>query len=342
MTSLLERELIVVTGKGGVGKTTVAAAIALLGVDRGLRTIVVEVGEQGRLPELFGLSTPEVGAESKLEDGLWTLSIDPDRALLEWLQVLGGRVSGRVLASSSTFQYFAAAAPGAKELVSMVKIWELTQGKRKKGRGAGYDLVVLDAPATGHALGMLSSPRTFGAIARVGPIAGQTDRLRKLLEDPARSGYLAVAQGTEMAITETLDLEQRLHDQLDRELEAVVVNGVLPQRFTAPELELLSPLSANGVSASARATTGSRGTPASKSSGGRAGASGKRASTASAVTHAAVSAARAVSERARFQHNQVARLRRREFDVIGVPFQFTADLDLPAVRRIAEQLKRKL
>ncbi len=341
---MLERKLLVVTGKGGVGKTTLATAIGLLGADRGLRTIVVEVGEQARLPALFGMRAPEPGIEAELEDGLWTLSIDPDRALLEWLQVLGGRVSGRVLASSSTFQYFAAAAPGAKELVSMVKIWELTQGKRHKGRAAGYDLVVLDAPATGHALGMLASPRTFGAIARVGPIAGQTDRLRKLLEDPARSGYLAVAQGTEMAITETLDLQDRLHDQLGRDLEAVVVNSVLPQRFRADELARLSRLSQNGAGAGGAngAKGGGAGSRAAKPRRAAKSTSAAGGASAVAVTRSAVSAAHAVSDRARFQHNQIARLRRRSFEVISVPFQFTAELDLQAVQRIAEHLRRKL
>jgi anion-transporting ArsA/GET3 family ATPase len=313
MTSVFDRELLVVTGKGGVGKTTLASALGLLAAERGLRTIVVEVGEQSRLPLLFGVPVPEPGSETELEQNLSSMSIDLDRALLEWLQSLGGRVSGRVLASSSTFQYFAAAAPGAKELVSMVKIWELTQGRRRRGRGRsgnGYDLVVLDAPATGHALGMLDSPRTFGAIARVGPIAGQAERLRELLADPARSSYLAVAQGTEMAITETLELQEKLADQLGRELHAVVVNGMLPQRFTAPELRQIAALG--------------------------------ESSTATKTARAAIAAAQAVSERARFQHNQLARLRRRHFDVIGVPFQFTAELDLDAVRRIAEQLKRKL
>jgi anion-transporting ArsA/GET3 family ATPase len=312
MNSVFDRELLVVTGKGGVGKTTLASALGLLAAERGLRTIVVEVGEQSRLPELFGVPTLEPGAETELGQNLSSMSIDLDRALLEWLQSLGGRVSGRVLASSSTFQYFAAAAPGAKELVSMVKIWELTQGPRRRGRarGDGYDLVVLDAPATGHALGLLDSPRTFGAIARVGPIAGQAERLRELLQDPARSSYLAVAQGTEMAITETLELQEKLDEQLGRELHAVVVNGMLPQRFSAPELRQVTALGDS--------------------------------SAASNAVRSAAAAARAVSERARFQHNQLARLRRRHFEVIGVPFQFTAELDLDAVRHIAEQLKRKL
>jgi len=327
MTSMLERKLLVVTGKGGVGKSTVAGALGLLAAQRGLRTIVVEVGEQARLPELFGLPGYQTGVETMLEEGLWSMSIDPDRALLEWLQTLGGRVSGRLLASSSTFQYFAAAAPGAKELVSMVKIWELTQGERRRRR-AGYDLVVLDGPATGHALGMLHSPRTFGAIARVGPIAGQSQQVRELLENPANSSYLAVAQGTEMAVTETLELTDGLHRNLGRELQAVVVNALLPQRFTAAELRRIAQLSAV-EHPPGRAVAGPTGTPGAGPA-------------SDAVAHSAASAARAVHDRARFQHNQLARLRRRNFDVLAVPFVFTAELDLPAVRGIAEQLGRRL
>lgn len=313
MASPLQRELLVVTGKGGVGKTTLASALGLLASERGLRTIVVEVGEQARLPALFGLSEPEPGVETQLEEGLSSLTIDPDLALMEWLQALGGRISGRVLASSSTFQYFAAAAPGAKELISMVKIWELTRGRRWRGRRRGYDLVVLDAPATGHALGMLGSPGTFGRIARVGPIASQAEYVRALLEDPARSGYFAVAQGTEMAITETLELQDKLRDQHGRELDAVVVNGVLPQRFDASELGRLAPLE-DDLARAAEAT----------------------------LRRSALLAARAVSERAHFQRNQLARLRRRDFPVIAVPFQFTAELDLPSVRRISAHLRRTL
>src|SRR5271165_1491760 len=173
MAPLLDRELLVVTGKGGVGKTTIAAALGLLAAREGLRTIVVEVGDHSRLVDLFGSVPGAAGVERRLQEKLWSITIDPDRALLEWVQELGGRIPGRLLASSGTFQYFAAAAPGAKELFGMVKVWELAQGRRWQRRAAGYDLVVLDAPATGHALGMLRSPQTFGAIARVGPVASQ-------------------------------------------------------------------------------------------------------------------------------------------------------------------------
>jgi anion-transporting ArsA/GET3 family ATPase len=324
MTSLLERNLIVITGKGGVGKSTIAAAVGLLAARRGLRAIVVELSDQRRLPGLFGHTHPDAGAEMKLQEHLWSISIDPDRALLEWLQTVGGRVSARLLAASSTFQYFAAAAPGAKELVSMVKIWELTQQERWRRRALDYDLVVLDAPATGHALGMLRSPWTFGAIARVGPIAGQAHRVRELLVDPERSGYLAVAQGTEMAVTETLELHDNLRSQLGRELTAVIANGLLPRRFTGGELRRIAQLN------------GREGRVAGAGSGAL------TANDAAALTRSAALAARAVHERARVQHNQVARLRRRSFEVLAVPFVFGAELDLAAVGRIAEHLGRTL
>ena len=313
MASILERELLVLTGKGGVGKTTVSAALGLLAADRGLRTIVVEVGDQRRLTELFGVVEEDVGVETKLQQNLWSISIDPDRALLEWLQALGGRVSGRMLASSGTFQYFAAAAPGAKELVSMVKIWKLAEDRRRGGkRPGGYDLVILDAPATGHALGMLHSPQTFGAIARVGPIASQTERVRELLADPMRSGYLAVAQPTEMAVTETLELQDGLRLKLGRELHTVVVNGTLPRRFSAAEISRIDGLAESD------------------------------STTPNSVTRSAALAARAVHDRASFQHNQISRLRRRSFEVLPVPFIFAAELDLPAVERIAQHLSKQL
>src|SRR5689334_3954803 len=98
MRSLLERELVVVTGKGGVGKTTIAASLGVLAARRGARVIVVEVGDQTRVPELFGHPPGAVGMETGLQESLSSISIDPDVALLEWLQALGGRVSGRLLA----------------------------------------------------------------------------------------------------------------------------------------------------------------------------------------------------------------------------------------------------
>jgi hypothetical protein len=340
VTALLGRNLLVVTGKGGVGKTTIAAACGLLAADRGARTIVVELGDQQRLPALFGSESAEPGREVELAENLSSITIDPDRVLLEWVQELGGRIPGKVLAGSSTFQYFAAAAPGAKELFAMVKVWELAQTRRWKRRAAGYDLVVLDAPATGHALGLLRSPQTFGAIARVGPVASQAERVGAMLSDPLASGYVAVALATDMAVTETLELQDGLEQAVGRDLDAVVVNALLPRRFSAEEMRRITALDGDrpddGTGASRRSRQPAR--AAASPPGSAAGASGSDAALLAAAAHAA----QAIHDRAQFQHNQVARLRRRSFDVLGVPYLWATELDLDALWGIARQLAHKL
>ncbi|HEX3390985.1 MAG TPA: ArsA family ATPase [Solirubrobacteraceae bacterium] len=320
MTSLLERKLIVVTGKGGAGKSTIAAALGLLGARRGLRTIVVEVGEQDRLARLHGGTESQpnredseagarqvAGTEIELEPNLWSLSLDPELDLIEWMRDLGGRMSARVLASSSSFQYLAEAAPGAKELVSLVKLHELSAAG--KGR---YDLVVFDAPATGHALAMLASPRTLRAIVRSSPLAQRAADVQAMLEDPRHTGYVAVARATDMAVSETIELEEGLNQCLDRDLDSVVLNAVLPRRFTPAEMERVERVVAPGAPS------------------------------------AAVRAAQIVHERGRMQQNQIARLRRhresrRAADsVTTVPFAFVTEIGLAALGRIAARLARGL
>jgi len=196
--SLLDRALIYVTGKGGVGKTTVAAAIGMAAAQHGKRTIVCEVAEQDRVSRAFIREGVRPEVESELAENLWATTIDPQLALEEWLgrQVGGGLV--KTLTRSSAFQYFVAAAPGAKELITIAKVWETAQLERWNKGGRTYDLVVVDAPASGHGIAMLKTPQTFGDIARVGPVRRQALKVRGMLSDPARTGYVAVALPEEM------------------------------------------------------------------------------------------------------------------------------------------------
>jgi energy-coupling factor transporter ATP-binding protein EcfA2 len=237
--SLYDRQLLFVTGKGGVGKTTVAAALALAATRAGRRRVIVcEVGGQARVPVLLGAKAGRPGEEVQVDEGLWSLTIDPRQALEEWLaKILGSRQLTHVLARSNFFSAFVGAAPGAAELVAMTKSWELAQSKRWDSKRRGYDLVIVDGPASGHAIGMLRTPGTFADIARVGPIASQSERVREFLGDHRRSAYVAVALPAELPVSETLDLGGRLRRAIGRRLEAIVVNGVLPDRFTAQELE---------------------------------------------------------------------------------------------------------
>jgi anion-transporting ArsA/GET3 family ATPase len=238
MSVLAGRELAFVTGKGGVGKSTVALAVALAAARAGRRVVLCEVAGQARAAGLYGHGAPRPGTELALADGLWATTIDPAGALEEWAarQLHSRRLVG-VLMGSGAFGGFVNATPGARELLAMAKAWELGRPERWVHGRAGYDLVVLDAPASGHGVGMLRTPRTFSEIARVGPIAAQARRVAALLEDPARSAIVVVTQPAELPVSETLELEDRVDDALGRAPDCVVVNGVLPRRFSAADVE---------------------------------------------------------------------------------------------------------
>ena len=138
MDSLLrDRSVLYVTGKGGVGKTTVSAALGLAAARTGRRTIVCEVSEQDRMSRAFARHGVRPEQEVELAEDLWAITIDPQQALEEWLgKQIGGTTARRILGHSHAFQYFVAAAPGAKELITIAKVWELAQNERWNGTTA--------------------------------------------------------------------------------------------------------------------------------------------------------------------------------------------------------------
>ena len=239
--ALLDKRLVVVMGKGGVGRSTVAAALGLVAARRGKRAILCEVSSQARLAEL----APELA----------TISIDAESAKMEWLerQLPSGRLA-RLLGHSRIFELLTAAAPGLAELVTVGKVWDLAQLERRSS-GSNYDVVIVDAPATGHGLALLEAPRTYVKVARVGPIHNHALRIAEFLRDPASTAVLGVALPEEMPVNETLELEKRLREDGVR-LEAVIVNALYPDRFSGEEASRLASLDQRvppGVRAALRA-----------------------------------------------------------------------------------------
>ena len=202
-------ELAFVTGKGGVGKSTVALAAALAAARDGRRVVLCEVAGQARAAAALRRRRPAPGARGRSS----RTGCGRPRSTRWWRSRSGpGARSARGGSSgcsthSNAFAAFVNAAPGARELVAITKAWELGQRERWVKGTRGYDLVVLDGPASGHGVGMLRTPHTFAEIARVGPIATQARKVAALLEDPARSALVAVALPAELSVSETLDLE---------------------------------------------------------------------------------------------------------------------------------------
>ena len=252
MRDLLDKRLAIVTGKGGVGKSTVALALGMAAAERGKRTIVCEVGAQEGMSRVFHRA--EVGFhEVEMAENLWAISIDPDESMREYVLLqLKVKAMRDLLFRSRIFNYLAAATPGLRELVTIGKIWELAQPNRKVRGAREYDLVVVDAPATGHGVGFLQTPRTFASIARVGPIRSQAETLDAFLTDHRRTGVAIVALPEEMPVNESASLEQALTEDVGATVDRVILNGLYPGRFAADEVPRLE-AAAEGTDGAVRA-----------------------------------------------------------------------------------------
>jgi anion-transporting ArsA/GET3 family ATPase len=307
MPALLDKRLIVVTGKGGVGKTTVAVALGLAAARAGKRTMLAEVAQQERVSRVFrreGLGY----SEAQLADNFYGMSIDPEQALKEYLgQQVGGPLGG-ILFNNRIFEYFTAAAPGVRELTTVGKVWELAQLERR-ANAAPYDLVIMDAPASGNGLALLRAPRTFAEIARVGPIRRRADAIHDFLTDNRRTGLVSVALPQEMPVNETIEFREKLRAEMGMRTDAVVVNSLLPERFSVEEAERIE------------AVNGDHG---------------------SDEVASALRAALSEQRRARGQRSQLRRLKKEVDDVVTLPYLFEPELGLAEFEKLSVELEKKL
>jgi anion-transporting ArsA/GET3 family ATPase len=231
MAAPLERRLHFVVGKGGVGKTTVAAALSLMLARRGRRTLAVDMDPGGRLGAMLG-AEGEGHAPARLAAGLHVLAIDGRAALEEYLGLIipVKRLLSTIF-SSKIYQYFVAAAPGLKELMTVGKIWY--EATRDEAGRPAWDAIVVDAPATGHSLQYLRMPQaareTFGA----GLVQREATRITDLLRDQQTTAVHLVTVAEEMPVAETLETHAQLVGGLGLPLGHVVVNR-LHRRHFAP------------------------------------------------------------------------------------------------------------
>ncbi|HUP85305.1 MAG TPA: ArsA family ATPase [Acidimicrobiales bacterium] len=224
MTDLLDRRLLFVTGKGGVGKTTVAAALALLAAGRGKRTLVGEVDAKGNLADFFSVE-PTGWRPRLVQPNLYAMSMDTEESLKEYLALqLKLPLMAKMGPLARVFDFVATAAPGVREVLTVGKfLWEEDQ--------RNYDFIVVDAAASGHVIGQLAAPEAINELVSVGLIRQQTGWMVDILGDPGRTGVCIVATPEEMPVNETIELAARLEHETNVSLAAVIVNRVLPELF---------------------------------------------------------------------------------------------------------------
>ena len=237
---LLDRRLLLFTGKGGVGKTTMAAATALLAAEHGKRVLLVEVDAKGDLTAQFEHG-PVGFAPREVQPGILAMAMDTEASLREYLKLnLRVPVLGRLGPLAKVFDFVATAAPGVKEILTIGKIcWEVRESLQ--GR-ADHDIVIVDAAASGHVVAQLGAADAIQELVDVGPIRTQTGWMSEILRDPELTAVNVVTTPEEMPVTETIELVARLRAEVDVPLGTVVVNRVLPELFTHADEETFDAL----------------------------------------------------------------------------------------------------
>jgi anion-transporting ArsA/GET3 family ATPase len=313
---LLGRRLLFFTGKGGVGKSTVTAATALLAAEQGQRVLVVEADDKGAIPGNF--EQPSVGFEPReVYPGVCAMAMRTEDSLKEYLRLnLRVPVLGRLGPLARVLDFVATAAPGVKEILTVGKVcWEVRESI--EGR-ADWDLVVVDAAATGHIIGQLDAPRAIQELVSVGMVREQTDWMVELLSDHSVTSLNVVATPEEMPVNETIELVGRARAELLVPLGAVIVNRVLPELFTHADENTFEALRGDDASAVLSSRVGSG-------------------------TTAVLDAARLAVSLRRTRAVHLAELREAvELPMLYLPYLFVRDQGLRVTKMVADSLAQEL
>lgn len=227
LDQLRSLSLIVVTGKGGVGKSTFAATLGRILAQSGKRVLLLEVDPRESLYQLLGVP-PLGGSVSTVAPGLYVQNVRPgdvvDELIRErlWVEFLVNRVL-----ASSVYKHFVEGAPGLKQMAVLGYALRVVRGESARELG-GIDQVILDAPATGHGVSMLAAPALVSEAIREGPVGELSAELARFTADPGKCGVAVVSLAEEMPVTETLELLGSMQQRLDRKPELVAVNGLYP------------------------------------------------------------------------------------------------------------------
>lgn len=234
-----ELRFVFVTGKGGVGKTTTCAALATAMAARGKRVLVAMCNTKERLSSMLGCE-PVPSHIIPAGERIWAVNLDPEVALAEYGEiVLKVRAVARAVFENKYARAFFRATPGLYEWSMLGKAWWHTTEVDSDGNRR-FDVVLFDAPATGHGLDMLRVPKVILEVVPPGVLRRDADAAWAMFRDRSQSGVLVVTLPEEMPVTETQELAAAVRDELGLPLLGVVANGVLPPVFSEGEREALT------------------------------------------------------------------------------------------------------
>ena len=238
MVPLLDRRLLIVSGKGGTGKSSISAGLALAASRAGKRTLVCELNASDRVTQLLGFA-PTGPRIAPLQENLWAVNIRPEDAMREYaLMVLRLESIYRAVFENRFVRYFLRFIPSLHELVMLGKVLYHVKETLDGGENR-FDLVVMDAPATGHAISFLSVPKVLVETVPPGAMRREAERMREILEDEKLTAAVLVSLPEEMPVNETLELFASLQSRVNILPQAVVLNSFTAERFTTDELQAL-------------------------------------------------------------------------------------------------------
>lgn len=315
IAQLIDRRLVFVMGKGGTGKTTLAAALAFAAEAAGKRVLLVETEESEAIGRLFG-KTGINETPLRVSRRIFLAKVIPKAEMTAYAQyhIRPAFVAKRVT-NSRLFDYLATAAPGLKEVMTLGRLWRW-EGARDKNSRPVFDIVIVDSPATGHVLSLLRLPQTLIRMIRVGPIVSQVQRLDMLLKDENRTALALVSLPEEIPVKESVELMTTARDEIGMPVRTFFLNGVYPDIFQPRTSEALYDLLFSNRADKLYAATGNP-----------------------AALDAVLVAARHQLVRRQIHEKYIATVNKAaECPVVEIPFFFTNDLGLDDIRQIAGKL----